>query len=259
MQRFVELLGSRKLRSLTTADGVEYKRFLREEARTKITGRRLGQKVGKVREPKPLGPVTINHHLRAAKAVLNWAVENDLLLKSPWRKKKVKLPRENGRQRVITREEFHRLLEACLDQGMRDILWVMRLTAARPEDIRHLTWEMVKWEAHCCEIPPELHKTGLTQKECQPRTIPMVPQVEAILRRRQKEAKGSHVFPKQNGQPWDAAGLSQKFMRLRERAGIEVKGGEELVLYSNRHTRLTELASELTNGLLQGVAGHTTP
>ncbi len=35
-------------------------------------------------------------------------------------------------------------------------------------------------------------------------------------------------------------------------------GGEELVLYNSRHTRLTELAPELPAGLLQDVAGHTT-
>ena len=148
LQRFVERLGPRKLRSLTAGDGVEYKRFLRDDARTKITGRRPGQKLGNVRPPQPLGTVTINHHLRAAKAVLNWAVDNDLLVKSPWRKNKVKLLTENSRKRVITPEEFDRLLQACLgDQVFQDILWVMRLTAARPEDIRHLTWDMMKWSA----------------------------------------------------------------------------------------------------------------
>jgi integrase len=259
LQRFVERLGPRKLRSLTAGDGVEYKRFLRDDAQTKITGRRPGQKLGNVRPPQPLGTVTINHHLRAAKAVLNWAVENDLLVKSPWRKKKVKLLTENGRRRVITPEEFDRLLQACSDEDVfRDILWAMRLTAARPEDIRHLTWEMVKWAAHCWEIPPDLHKTGDTQTERKPRIVPMVSQVEDILRRRQTESKSSHVFPKHDGQPWTPAGLSQKFMRLRKKAGIVVKGGEGLVLYSSRHTRLTELATELPASLLQDVAGHTT-
>lgn len=257
LRRLIERLGSRKLRSLQLRDGQQYKRYLREEATTRPTGRRPGQKAGKTKPPRPLGNVTINHHLRAAKAMLNWAVENDYLHRNPWAGKKLKLLQEDGRQRLLTDEEFVALLGHCADD-FRDVLLVLRYTAARPEDIRHLTWKMVSWDTHCWVIPAAKHKTGSTRKERKPRIVPMVAQVEEVLRRRSTAKSGDHVFTTHDGRPWTAAGLSQKFKRLRERAGIEAKDGEHLVLYSARHTRLTELAPELAAPVLQEVAGHTT-
>ena len=40
LQRLIARLGNRKLKSLTKLDGTEYKRWLKEEARTRPTGRR---------------------------------------------------------------------------------------------------------------------------------------------------------------------------------------------------------------------------
>jgi site-specific recombinase XerD len=45
--------------------------------------------------------------------------------------------------------------------------------------------------------------------------------------------------------------------RIRERAGIEVKGGEQLVLYSNRHTFGTEAAGKVSDIELAELMGHT--
>lgn len=258
LQRLVDRLGSRKLRSLRQTDGVEYKRHLLE-ARRKPTGRRPGQKLGRVQEPRPLGNVTVNHHLRAAKTLLNWAVESDYIVKNPWKGKKLKLLEEKGRERLVTPEEFKALLDHCTNDDFRDILTVLRYTAARPEDVRHLTWEMVHFDKHCWLIPASKHKTGHTQREKnKSRIVGMIPLVEDILKKRQTASSSPFVFPKPDGKAWDAAGLSLKFRRLRERAGIVEKDGEQLVLYSKRHTRLTELAPTLAAPVLQEVGGHTT-
>jgi integrase len=247
LQRLVGKLGNRKLRSLKPQDGVEYKRYLLDEANLKPTGRRPGQKFGKIKGPRSLGSTSINHHLRAAKTLLNWAVESDLLVKNPWRgKKRLQLLPEKGRERVVNDEEFKALLQHCADD-FRDVLLVLRYTAARPEDIRHLTWPMVAFETHCWVIPPSQHKTGNTQKERKPRIIPMIPLVSELLTRLRGDKTEGYVFTTQDGRPWNGAGLSLKFRRLRERAGIDFKDGEHLVLYSTRHTRLTELAPELAD------------
>lgn len=258
LQRFIARLGSRKLKSLNKIDGTEYKRWLKDEARTKPTGRRKGQKVGNVKPAKPLGVVSVNHHLRAAKAVLNWAVEADLLPKNPWANKKVRLEKEQGRQRVITDEEFQALLDHCTDPSFREILLTLRWTAARPGELRKLKWGMVKWESHCWVIPPSQHKTGSTARQPKPRIIPLPPLVEELLRTRQAASGGGEfVFPDPKGNQWKRDAISLRFKRLRERAGIVEKDGEALVLYSNRHTRLTELASGVAAFVLQEVAGHT--
>lgn len=260
LQRLVERLGSRKLRSLTKIDGSEYKRWLKDAARTRPTGRRKGQKAGKVKPPRSLGTVSINRHLTAAKVLLNWAVEGDFLLKNPWKgRKKVRVDPEQGRERVVTAEEFQQLLKHCDDCDFQDVLWVLRLTAARPEDLCHLTWDMVGWETHCWVIPPTMHKTGHTQHTPQARIIGMVPQVEEILRRRQQQGGTGFVFTNQRRLAWTSNSLGRRFRKLREDAGIGLKDGENLVLYSNRHTRLTELAWEMPLLTLVKVGGWTTP
>lgn len=258
--RLIDRLGGRKLRSLTQQDGVEYKAYLKGEARTKPTGRRKGQQRGKVCKPKPLGPVSINHHLRAAKRLINWCVHHEppLLHRSPFRS--IRLEQERGRERIMSDGEFRLLLAACTSDDQRDLLHAARLTAARPEDLRRLTWGMVHWETRCWVL--HHHKTAGTQKEKKPRIIPMVEAVEQLLRRRQERlenpANHVNVFCNDDGGPWEPDDLSQWFRRLRRRAGIAERDGENLVLYSSRHTRLTELAPDMNPHLLQQVAGHTT-
>ena len=163
-----------------------------------------------------------------------------------------------GRQRIITDEEFQALLRHCTDALFRQILLTFRLTAARLGELRKLKWSMVKWDTHCWVIPPSQHKTGKTARQPKPRVIPMPPLVERMLRYRQARSGGNeYVFPDQNGNQWTKDAISLRFSRLRERARIGEKEGEKLVLYSNRHTRLTELASDVAAAVLQAVAGHT--
>ena len=45
--------------------------------------------------------------------------------------------------------------------------------------------------------------------------------------------------------------------RLRKRAGIEAKAGEQVVLYSNRHTYGTEKSARVSSIELAELMGHT--
>src|SRR5262249_30634110 len=126
LKPLVKQFGTRKLRQLHLTDWDTYKKAL----------------IG-----KELENCSINHHLKAAKAVLNWAVDAEYLLKSPW--KKIKRLPEEGRRRVITDEEFRALLRHSRNAAFRQVLITLRLTAARPGEIRCLTWSMVNWQTHC--------------------------------------------------------------------------------------------------------------
>jgi hypothetical protein len=75
-----------------------------------------------------LSACTINHHLRAAKAVFNYAVQNDRLRKNPW-KGVDELP-EWGRRRIVTDEEFEKLLKAS---ARRDLTGSATRARAQPE------------------------------------------------------------------------------------------------------------------------------
>lgn len=101
---------------------MEYKRWLKENVRSKPTGRRKGQKLGKVETPNPLSTTSVNHHLRAAKTLLGWVVESEYLPKNPWASKKVRLERERGQERTITDEEFRPLLRHSTDADFKQVL-----------------------------------------------------------------------------------------------------------------------------------------
>ena len=45
--------------------------------------------------------------------------------------------------------------------------------------------------------------------------------------------------------------------RIRRRAGIQVKAGEQLVMYSNRHTYATEAVGKISDTELAELLGHT--
>ena len=150
-----------------------------------------------------LSACTINHHLRSAKAVLNYAVQGDRLHKNPW-KGVDELP-EWGRKRVVTDLEFERLLKACDGcvsqekrcgmtkeenaQLMKDILRILRFTALRPGELRKLRWDHLHLDNGFIIIPAAEHKTGTTSRNPQDRMIPVLEEATAILSARAGEIR----------------------------------------------------------------------
>lgn len=213
-----------------------------------------------------LGHVSINHHIQAAKAVLNHAVTCGWIRRNPWKQ----LPKlhEIGRQRIVTGEEFQRLLTACDESDeqtslqMKDILWFLRLSALRPGELRMLRWDHVHWNFNRIIIPE--HKTSHTTRHPKPRVVPFLDDELAILeRRRLNHGNSRWVFSTSAGAQWSDDALSKKFARLRARAGLDGKTehetGEAICLYSLRHTRLTEAGMEegLRPYVIAAYAGHS--
>src|SRR5207244_9533209 len=96
-----------------------------------------------------------------------------------------------------------------------------------------LKWEMVSFARNLIVMPAKLHKTG--KKTGKDRTVPVLPLVKRLLLWIRKRSANALVCPHpEAGREWDDNSFSQHFRRLRERAGIGYKHGEQLVLYSNR-------------------------
>lgn len=166
-----------------------------------------------------------------------------------------------GRQRIVADDEFQAMLRHSTDALFRQFLLMLRYTSARPGEIRKLTWTMVDWLNHRLVIPR--HKTSRTQKVSKPRIIPIPPCIEKLLRLLQKKhGHQPYCLLNSRGQPWTKDATGQRMDSLRRRAGIEPdENGEQLVLYSNRHTYITAAASAegISGPMLQQLAGHTDP
>lgn len=257
IQPFVDGYGDLELSKLRLAHGTQFMTRLQE----------LG-----------LQNTTINRHVVCAKGALNLAVDNDLIVKNPW-KKLPKLP-ERQRERIVTDVEFEKLLAACdgciAYQGkliqsqeenarlMKDVLYILRYTALRPGELRKLRWHHIQWEESLIVIPAAEQKTGTTAKHPKDRIVPMLEEAETILTaRKEKYGHQPLVFPNVNGNQWADTDFSRRFIKLRERAGLDGPdhNGERLCWYSLRHTRLTEAGTKEGWALynLMRMAGHTNP
>jgi integrase len=233
--------------------------------RTFVTGVvTVGQNKGKVaakaktKPPKTYKPKTVNHAIIGLKRCWNWGIQNDYLpSKNPF--SGLPLLHSEGRERIVTDEEFQALLRNNTDALFRQFLLVLRYTSARPGEVRKLTWTMVDWPNHRLVI--NVHKTTRTQKVRKARLIPIPPCIEKLLRwLQQRHGDQPYCFLNSKGQPWTKDAVIQRMESLRRRAGIAPdETGENLVLYSNRHTFITAAASSegISGPMLQQLAGHT--
>jgi len=272
---FYERFGTRVVASLTEADGIAYKKYLMEEKEWKKGKKKM----------KGLGACSVNHHLRAARTFLNWCCKpgRRLITHNPWAD--IKLLKEHGRERLVTDVEFQALLKHCSGcryvakpghkkgdcllcrhgEELRQILIVMRHTTMRPGELRQLEWDEVELERHRLVMTPKKIKTRRR------RVISLLPEVEQVLEARRQAAIAAHgkaeglVFPEVDGEERERVSFSQRFRRLRTRAVKagdlqEAKKGEKLVLYSTRHTRITEMFVEGNEQhVVMAESGHVVP
>lgn len=201
-------------------------------------------------------PTTVRDTIAKVQQVFSWAVQHDLLEVNPllgYRK-----PAKRARTRVITPDEFQAMLRACArNPAFRRVLITLRLTGCRPGELRNLTWEMIDFEQRLWIIPD--HKTITTQRHPRPRIIPLPQSVLRLCRRlaRAPHAESQHVFLNLQGKQYTKDGMARLMARVRSRAGIGLKGGENVVLYSHRHTYGTEASGRVSDIELAEVMGHT--
>jgi integrase len=150
--RLVGELGSRPVSSLTRAD---VKRWLRAQAY--------------LRSPQTRETVLVGLH-----RALNWGVENRLVRENPIRGLRLREVKRHGRE--LKPEEWRAILRET-DPAFRRFLLMMRLTGARPGELRKLRWEDVDL-ARGIAILPE-HKSA--RKTGKPRVIVFPPPAVKLL------------------------------------------------------------------------------
>ena len=198
---------------------------------------------------------TVRDTLSSVQHVFNWAIEMELLDSTPIAK--YKKPAGGNRSRITTPEEFQALLRHT-DRSFQRFLIALRATGCRPGEVRSLLWTMVDLDNGLWVLPR--HKTVTMQREPLPRVIPLPSAVLKLCHwlARKPHRTDDHVFVNQRGVPYSKDCCVRKMDRLRKRAGIEVKNGENLVLYSNRHAYATNAVGKVSDVELAEVMGHTT-
>ena len=89
----------------------------------------------------------VSSRLKVVNTLLNWAVDHDWLSKNPMQK----IPRgsfvNRDKDRIISMEEYAKLLDACPNQEYRTIIALARIGGLRcPSELKLLRWSDIKWE-----------------------------------------------------------------------------------------------------------------
>jgi len=179
------------------------------------------------------------------------------------------MPHSRNRNRVLSRREQARLLRAA-PRDFRAFCLACRESGARPQEVRVLAWADLRSEHSPRSLAAALlrgeayfylaeHKQRGRMDEGGPRVIPITPRLGRLLvRLARRGPQDGEIFRRITGQPWSKCALCRRMAKLREKCSWARKCfGENVVLYTWRHTRATAWAAAGLNLLVLSYAlGH---
>ena len=190
----------------------------------------------RLREPSgrtpatPTAPATVNRELACLKTVFNKAVRNGRAERNP--AQGVGMLRENNeRDRVLTPEEYARLLAAC-PPHLKPIVRLAYHTGMRQGEILNLTWGQVDFKRGFIRLKPEHTKTQ------EGRLVPLDREMVGMLQgmRPGQPLPQLPVFT-YRGRP--VASIRRAFTKAVRQAGIA-----DFTFHDLRHTYITRKRQE---------------
>lgn len=190
-------------------------------------------------------PATVNRTVALMKRVFNLAIREDMVLKNPcWKVSMLK--EDNKRDRVLSGEEFNRLL-AELPAYLKPIITLGYYTGMRRGEILGLTWKKVNMQEGYLDLEPE------DTKNSEPRRIYFNDVLWDIFKTAGKvrNLKHDYVFT-YRGKPIKE--FREGFKKALKRAGIENFHPHDL-----RHTFNTNMRkARVDQTVIMKLTGHKT-
>jgi integrase len=208
------------------------------------------------RKREGLKPKTIDDEINYVKTMIIKAFDNDLIggdtLKTFKRTKRLMKGSSNARNRVLTVEEFDRLLPHALSH-LRDALRIGYWTGMREGEILNLTWDKIDLRARTISL-----EAGDT-KEGKAKTVPIGNEVLRVLTKGGKVAGGMGYVVTYNGKPITRhfyASLKTACNKAKIPYGRETKGG--FVFHDLRHTFVTDMdEAGVPQAITDSITGHS--
>jgi integrase len=192
-------------------------------------------------------PATVNRELACLRAMINYFINNDVLVKNPVSRVKF-LKEDNEQMRVVTRDEERLYLLAC-SQPLRDVATIMVETGMRPDEIYRLERRNVHLDKGYIFNPHGKTKAAR-------RKLPLSQRAIEVLRHRLHKIEGEFVFPstRQGKNP------THHIVKLNNahRGAVKRAGVEPFRLYDLRHTFATRCTEAGVDALtLAALLGHS--
>lgn len=172
----------------------------------------------RVKEPSRKGITragTVNREVAYLRAVFSWGLQNEIISRYPFGRRRVKFydERPAARTRYVTRTELDRLLVHS-PAHLRPLLLTAYFTAMRRSEILKLTWDRIDLEQGIIELRPEDTKTKWG------RVIPIDPELLGVLQELRQDMRhiSGRVFL-YRGQP--ISDFKRSFDAAKKKASIE--------------------------------------
>lgn len=177
------------------------------------------------------------------KRAFNWAIKNRGLKQNPIAS--MEKAEAKTRTEIVTLEEFKQILRAIPDREFRDLLRFCWETGCRPQEAKQLEARHVDLAKNRCIIPAD------EAKKKRLRVIYLQPKAAVIIRRLMKDRPTGELFLNRWGNPWTAAAVKCRFVRLEE------KLGRRYFNYMFRHSWITrKLKAGVDSHIVGALAGH---
>lgn len=174
-------------------------------------------------------PATVNREVACPKAIYNKPIKNGKAERNPCQGVKM-LKENNERDRVLSEEEFRRLLAAC-PEHLKPVVKLAYYTGMRQSEILNLSWGQVDLQEGFIRLTHRDTKTD------EGRLVPLHPEVLEMLREIPRGLPHVRVFPFR-GQSWGST-LQRAFDKARREAGLE-----DVCFHDLRHTFITDRRRE---------------
>jgi len=196
---------------------------------------------------KKFAPASVALWLTLVRAVLNFAVDQEWLTKSPMKGISAGSFENRSKDRTITMEEYGKLLDACPNQEWRVIIALARIGGLRcPSELRRLRWSDVNWEQ--CRF---LVKSPKTERHTgqEKRDVPLFPELRLELEKHRSDCE--FVIQGYQKSSWQ---LGYPFMRIADKAGL---GEVERPFDNMRMSRSNEVVRQFGTTLESLWIGHS--
>lgn len=218
---------------------------------------------GKTRRGTERTIATVNRELSKMRMMLNVAVANDWLVKSPFTKAKagslISIADERQRERILSPDEERKLLAACdtpKRAHLRALIIAALDTGARQGELLSLTWEDVNLESRTLRVTSYKGKT--VQRRELYITSRLLLEFEKLRTSKPSAAwrvvRNTHEKPDENLVFGITDNVKWAWRAARSEAGLD-----GLRFHDLRHTAATRLAAKLQVSEVGRVLGHSNP
>ena len=136
-------------------------------------------------------PKTVNNDIAAFHSMFNVAIDHELAESNPFAgTRRLKIDKSKP-PRFLSEDEVQILIENASEID-KDLLTTFLLTGMRYGELLHMDWEDIDFENCFIKIQS---KEGWKPKSGQSRVVPMLPEVEEILRKRKTNSITTRIFP----------------------------------------------------------------